>query len=326
MVKKILITGISGFIGRHFTRSIAAKKNLEIHALVRPQTASSRLAEFDDQIVFHQIDLADILALRAFLQENTFDQIYHIGALRGGRNFSRQEFFDANVNATEQIALSAKEKKSDLIYCSSVGVFGAIPLELPANNSTRRQEDNFYHYTKIRSEAIIQNLVLYGLKAVIIRPAISYGAGDYGFPYTLVKLVAKKLMFLPDKPVMIHLTNVEYLASVFQYFTDHDLKPGTAYNVADIEPVYLKDLVDFINTELRKKPYPHRKTIDYKYFAFGEKIARFLRNELWISRFELISKSWYYDIQNTRKDLGIKPPQTIPTFKNVANWYKTGKE
>ncbi|MDO9576267.1 MAG: NAD(P)-dependent oxidoreductase [Candidatus Cloacimonadales bacterium] len=322
MRKKILITGISGFIGSNVARHLLQKKGLEITGLVRPGTNSIRLKDFDDQIQLREIDLENIRDLRNFLDQNVFDQIIHIGALRGGRKFPKQAYFDANVNATEQIALSAKANDSELIFCSSVGVFGAIPLELPANNFTRRQEDNYYHFTKIRAEAIIQKLVLYGLKAVIIRPAISYGVEDYGFPYTLTRLVDKKLMFLPDRDVMIHLTNVEHLANVFLKLSDFDFKPGSAFNIADVQPVKLPDLVNFISEELHGKPYPKSRTIDYRIFEKAENLARFMKNELWISRFELISKSWFYDVQPAREEFGLKAFKTIPGFHVVTDWYK----
>jgi nucleoside-diphosphate-sugar epimerase len=323
MSKKILITGVSGFIGRNVTRLLLRKKGLELSGLIRPGTDASRFEEFGNKVQLHEVDLADIKALRTFLENNTFEQIFHIGALRGGRKFSNQTYFDANVNATEQIALSAKKNNSELIFCSSVGVFGAIPLELPANNFTKRQEDNYYHFTKIRAEAIIQKLVLYGLKAVIIRPAITYGEGDFGFPFTLTKLVDKKMMFLPDRDVIIHLTNIEHLAGVFEKLTDHDFKTGAAFNVADAEPVKLINLVNFISNELFGKPYPKSKIIDYRFFERAENIARFFKSELWISRFELISKSWFYDVQPTRDEFGLKTYKTIPTFQIVTDWYKS---
>lgn len=323
---KILITGVSGFIGRHLARLITSKKGYEVHGLIRPGTSNQRISEFADKIIFHEIDLTDISGLKKFLSTNTYDYIYHIGALRGGRKFKKKDYFNANVNATEQIAISAQLTQAKLIFCSSVGVFGAIPLELPANNKTKKQEDNYYHYTKILAEAIIQKMVLYGLQAVIIRPAITYGIGDFGFPYTLIKLIDKKLLFLPNKEMMIHLTKVEYLAEIFYKLLDTDFTSGAAYNAADQEPVKLFDLASYINKELKGKDYPENRIIDAKYFNWGIETSRWLKNELWTARFELISKSWYYDIELTRKDLGVKPPGTIPAIKNVIQWYqKKGK-
>ncbi|MBC8415559.1 MAG: NAD(P)-dependent oxidoreductase [Candidatus Cloacimonetes bacterium] len=324
MSEKILITGSSGFIGRNVLRQLLQKK-YEITALIRPRTTAARIAEFTANVKFVEIDLADIAKLKAFLETNVFDIIIHIGAIRGGRNCSKTNFFNTNVNATEQLVLNAQHYNSAFIFCSSVGVFGAIPLELPANNSTKRQPDNYYHFTKIRAESIIQKHVLYGLKAAIIRPAITYGIGDFGFPHTLIKLIDKKLLYLPDTDVRIHLTDVDLLSQAFLKLTESDFTPGVAYNVADKEPVELHELANFISKELRGQPYPGKKNIDKKYFRRGEKISRFFHNELWTARFELISKSWYYDTIEAYNDLLLKSIETIPNFKAVTDWYKQSK-
>ncbi len=325
MSKNILITGISGFIGKHVTRELLSKK-YDLTAIIRPETKPERISEFKNQVNFVEIDLTDIDGLRSYLEEHSFEAIIHIGAIRGGRKFSKNEYFDANVNATEQLIINAQNNNSRFIFCSSVGVFGAIPGELPANNSTPKKNDNYYHYTKIQSEALIQRYVLYDLNAVIVRPAITYGLGDFGFPFSLVKLVDKNLMFLPNNEVIIHLTNIELLVQTFTKLIEFNYKPGMQYIVADKNPVNLHKLVNFICEELKGKTYSDKKSISEKFFKRGEKIARYLKNELWISRFELISKSWYYDVSKVYKELSLQPVSTIPNFKIVTNWYKQLKE
>jgi len=325
MSKNILITGVSGFIGKHVARELLLKK-YDLTAIIRPETKPERISEFNNHVNFVEIDLTDIDGLRSYLKEHSFDTIIHIGAIRGGRKFSKKEYFDANVNASEQLIINAQINNSRFIFCSSVGVFGAIPNELPANNSTLKKNDNYYHYTKIQSEALIQKYVLYDLNAVIVRPAITYGLGDFGFPFSLVKLVDKNLMFLPNNEVIIHLTNIELLVQTFTKLVEFNYKPGTQYIVADKNPVNLHELVNFICKELKGKTYSDKKSISEKFFKRGEKIARYLKNELWISRFELISKSWYYDVSKVYKELLLQPVSTIPNFKIVTNWYKKLKE
>jgi len=322
MTNKILITGISGFIGRNVLRQLMQSYE-SITAIIRPGTKSERIEEFVDKVEFAEIDLTDIPTLKTYLDENSFEIIIHIGAVRGGRKLSNSEYFDANVNATEQLVINARDNDSKFIFCSSVGVFGAIPLELPANNSTKRQEDNYYHFTKIRAEAIIQKYVLYGLKAAIIRPSITYGKDDYGFPYTLTKLIGKKLLFLPDQDVIIHLANINLITQSFIKLIEIDYQPGISYNVADSHPIELHKLADFINNELKGKPYSSKRNIDIKYFQKGEKIARFFKSELWKARFQLISRHWYYDVGNSYIDLSLNETDTIPNFKLVTDWYKS---
>jgi len=321
MINKILITGISGFIGRNVLRQLVQNYD-GITAIIRPGTKQERIEEFIDKVRFVKIDLTDIPKLKAYLDENIFEVIIHIGAIRGGRKFDNTDYFDANVNATEQLVINAKNNDSKFIFCSSVGVFGAIPLELPANNFTKRQEDNYYHFTKIRAEAIIQKAVLYGLKAAIVRPSITYGINDFGFPFTLTKLIDKKLLFLPDQDVIIHLANIGVIAQAFLKLLEIDFQSGACYNVADSNSVELHKLADFINNELKGKSYSDRRNVDIRYFNKGEAIAGFFKSELWIARFQLISKHWYYDVANSYKDLSLRETKTIPDFKIVTDWYK----
>ncbi len=323
-MKTILLTGITGFIGKNVAKRLY--QNYQITAIVRPSTAVNRLSFFENKVKFVEIDLTDIKTLKTFLDKNKFDYIVHIGALRGGRKFSKEDYHKANVFSTEQLVLNAMKNDSKLLFCSSVGVFGAIPLELPANNLSPRQEDNYYHKTKIISEAIIQKYVLSGkLNAYILRPAIVYGSGDFGFPYTLIKLIEKKLLVFPNKPFRIHMTHIELITDAFVKALESECISGKQWIIADEVPVLFSNLVDFISNKIHHKDYPRNRRIEPFWFELGIKVSRFFKNELWVSRFELISKNWFYDVKEANEDLHLKHFTTIPSFKTVIDWYKIEK-
>nr|MDK2851390.1 hypothetical protein [Candidatus Cloacimonadota bacterium] len=320
---KLLITGITGFVGREVLKAII-DSDWEITAIIRPKTRASRYQEFADKIAIKELDLADTNSLRDYLQSSDFDTIMHIGALRGGRKASRAQYYRCNVSSTEQMVDYCVKHDARLIFCSSVGVFGAIPEELPANNQSRKNPDNYYHFTKIEAEKVINRAVLHGLTAAIIRPSITYGKGDHGFPYQLVKMVAKYRFPMINKSVWIHLCHIEALVEAFKWCLEEDFTSGMAWNVADRESVQLKALVNFISRQIHKKNYPSFLTVDRFFFALGERISRFLKNELFISRFELISKSWFYDVQDyydAMQKKGIKPHYTIPDIQITIDDY-----
>jgi len=322
---KVLFTGITGLIGRAvLSEFLARHPDCEVCALVRPQTETARLASVPGSVRLMRIDLADTPTLKDFLFTNDFDTIMHIGALRGGRKFSQSEYLRSNTYSTEQMVEYCLAKNSRLIFCSSVGVFGAIPRELPANDETERNPDNYYHFTKIESERIINKAILTGLQAAIVRPSITYGKGDKGFPYQLVKMVHHYRFPLSNKRVWIHLCHIEAVVRAFIWLAEHDWKSGLTLNVADREPVQLQALVDFISRQLHNRNYPNYLQFDRTLFAWGEKIARLFGNELWISRFELISKSWFYDVRayyQLMEAQGEKPHFTIPEFKLTIEDY-----
>ena len=322
---RILITGISGFVGKETARQIVKNSENHVVGLIRPNTDKQRISEFKDKINFIEVDLCDINSLKIELESQTFDIVVHIGALRGGRPDTKDKYYLANVEATAVIANYCLEHNARLIYCSSVGVFGAIPKKLPADDSTLRQDDNYYHFTKIRSEAIIEDLNKLGLDSVIIRPAITYGIGDYGFPYTLCKLVDKKIMLLSSQEVKIHLTNVHSLATAFTYFVTNKTGSGKRYIVADRNPILLSELVQHISQKIHHSPYSKNKKVPAKLFALSRQIAKFLKNELFVSRFELISQSWFYDVEETYKDIPLENIETLDNFDEVINWYLGSK-
>lgn len=321
----ILITGISGFVGKETATELLKKPENKITGLIRPQTDTSRIAAFQNLVNFVHIDLCDIHSLKTFLDTSNFDAVIHIGALRGGRPDSKDKYYLANVEATSVIAHYCLKNNAKLIYCSSVGVFGAIPSELPANENTPRKNDNYYHFTKIRSEEIINELYQKGLKAIIIRPAITYGKGDFGFPYTLCKLVDKKLMLLPHKDVYIHLTNVHELAKAFAHSLDPDIPNASKFIIADKNPVKLSELVDLISLNIHNKAYPKSRVIPSIFFKLATNIAKFFKSEIFISRFELISQSWFYDVENSYNILSIDAKDSLKCFTEVVDWYKEGK-
>jgi nucleoside-diphosphate-sugar epimerase len=321
MQKTLLITGITGLIGRSvLDELISGKYGFQISAMVRPGTIDSRLNIQHPSLNLVFLDLSDIKGLYSHLAETKYDNIIHIGALRGGRSSSREIYYKTNIEATEQLVEAALLNKSRFIYCSSVGVFGAIPEELPANNECPYKEDNYYHYTKIQCEKFINRAILKGLDAVIIRPSITYGKGDRGFPYQLVRLVRNRIFLNSNKHIWMHLCNIDTIKTAFvNLVTTKTNITGKSYNIADVEPVQQKELVSFIYRQAYNKNYPEYLRIDNRILVFGEKVARFLHNELWTSRFELIAHSWFYQVSDAYADLDLPYHFTIPDFKLITS-------
>lgn len=320
---KLLITGITGFVGAAVLREIITEGH-EITALVRPNTEISRYQEFSGKIAIQELSLSDTAMLRDYLIGSDFDTILHIGALRGGRKASREEYYRSNVSSTEQMVDYCLKHKARLIFCSSVGVYGAIPEELPANSQTHKNPDNYYHYTKIEAEKIIGKAILHGLQAAIVRPSITYGKGDRGFPYQLIKMVARHRFPLINKRIWIHLCHIDALVIAFKLCLGKEFETGLVWNVADREPVQLNALVNFISRQLHNKNYPSILTMDRMLFGFGERLARLCKNELFVSRFELISKSWFYDVQSYYKvieAMDLNPHYTIPDIQITIDDY-----
>jgi GDP-4-dehydro-6-deoxy-D-mannose reductase len=83
-MKKILITGISGFVGGHFVQYLTTHHHdLEIHGISRSKPAWDFVntpPELLDSHFFHRADLNDIPKIKLFIEEIQPDYILHLAA------------------------------------------------------------------------------------------------------------------------------------------------------------------------------------------------------------------------------------------------------
>ena len=320
---KVLITGITGLIGNLLAKKLL-NGNYDLIGLIRPGTDKKRLGDVQDnnKLELIEVDLADNFTLKEKIKKIEFDAVLHIGAIRGGRKFPRETYYLANVAATDILMDRANELNAKFVFCSSVGVFGAIPKTVPANNSSEKQKDNYYHLTKILSEKMLKKQVEEGLRGIIVRPTITYGIGDYGFPYTLIKMIDKKIMFLPTQDIKLHLGDVETITNIFIEVLKKNIEPGKEYIAADSKPISLYKLTNFIYSNLKGRETKYPQKMPTSLFRIGEFFSKKINSELWTARFQLISKNWYYDVSNTYKDLELTTSKTLPQFKRIIEWYK----
>ncbi len=80
-MKKILITGITGFVGSHLADLLLENPENEIFGLKRPNSQQRNIHHIVDKISLHDGDLIDQTSLIKLIQDTQPDEIYHLGAL-----------------------------------------------------------------------------------------------------------------------------------------------------------------------------------------------------------------------------------------------------
>jgi hypothetical protein len=83
---------------------------------------------------------------------------------------------------------------------------------------------------------------------------------------------------------------------------------------ADVEPVHLRDLVDWIHGHFYGRPYPRFLRLPDWTFQLAFRLFQGLGNEKWSDRLALISRDWYYQSADTYCLLGIQPVSTREAF------------
>jgi nucleoside-diphosphate-sugar epimerase len=323
MRKKILLTGASGFIGSNTAEYLA-----ERHNVISPIRSNSLykqnvqiLRDMGGKII--EGNFYDEVVLKRIF-EGGVEVVIHLAAIRGETDVSKEEYNKVNVEATRLLLQYAqKYKASKFIFCSSVGVLGTIPKNIPASTTDAVSPDNLYHHSKWEAENIVRQYHNDSFNTCILRPTITYGENDNGFIPKLISLVRNKRFILPSKSVFIHLLNIRSLRKFIADLVEADKLDGNSYIVADKQPVRLSDLVNKISQAVQNKDYPLFLRVPPFIFSWSRYLLKLTGRSQLLTSLQLISQNWTYDISVTEANLGYQPIDTLESIDSTINNFLT---
>ena len=312
-MKKILLTGATGYLGRRVLRALLAQG----HTILAPVRNAADLSGFsgEKKLLILQGDFHS----DAILDEAAFfgpDVIVHLAEMGPGSKGSLKEFQKVNVDATEALVNFALEAEIErFVYCSCTGVYGTIPCRLPADPWTAAMPDDNYHLSKHRAEKIVFSTLKDYVPFVILRPSIMYGPGLDGFLPKLTKMVKGKYFPLVKKNIEIHLTHVQTLVDVLEKSVECEVDKECIVNVADEESVPLRDVVLMIYSHYHGGDYPRWLRWSAGLFSFCEGLAKMGHLEHSRKRVRRISNSWIYDVITLKQAFPVKLNDTMTSIK-----------
>lgn len=77
--RKVLVTGGAGFIGANLVRRLISQ-NFQVHALIRPDTNTSKIADILSRLKKHEVDLREAVKLKKIVREISPEIIFHLAA------------------------------------------------------------------------------------------------------------------------------------------------------------------------------------------------------------------------------------------------------
>jgi nucleoside-diphosphate-sugar epimerase len=160
----LLITGGTGFIGRHLLDRLSAA-NIPTRCLTRGTGFPFLQAEFVRGDLVTGAGLADAL--------HGVDTVIHLAgvtkALRPG------DYYAGNGRATETLVRAIAGKPIRLIHVSSLAAAGPATGGVPLDEDAPPHPVSHYGKSKLEAEFIVRKLVP---DAVIVRPPVVYGPRD----------------------------------------------------------------------------------------------------------------------------------------------------
>ena len=323
---KILLTGASGFIGRHLTRKLLARGH-QLRLLTRSKQAIAPDIASRSQVQIAQADLTRPESL-AELLEGGIEVVYHLAGILGQAGIKDEVYWAINYQATKNLlqrCLQAKGLKR-FIHCGSAGVQGPISNP-PADESYPYAPSNIYETTKAEAEkAVLACHREHGLPVVVLRPEFVYGPQDLHVLGLFRAVAGGRFVFFGGGETLLHPTYIDDVIQGLYLALENDQALGQVYIIAAERAVTVKELAWQIADTLGvRRPFSLP-------LWFGAILAGAFEVAGYLSpvqlpfnkaRFKYLTQNRSFDISKAKRELGYRPRFDLAAgVKATVDWYK----
>jgi nucleoside-diphosphate-sugar epimerase len=330
-MKKILITGASGFIGGFLVEE-ALRQGLNVYVSVRETSDLSYLT--DKRIVFINLKLEDKRSIKLRLLEiGGMDYIiYNAGVTK---NCDKKYFNKVNYQFTKNLIevlyeLNIIPKK--FVQISSLASYGPGNEKtlIPIKESDTPKPVSLYGISKLKAEQYIKSLK--DFPYLIFRPTGVYGPREKDY-YAMYKSINNGFeIYIGNKDQHITFIYVKDLVRLIIESLNSDIVQKS-YFVTDLKNYTLCEFNKIVKNELGKKTITivFSKKLVKLIAYFNEKLSCFLFNRipsLNTEKFKEISqKNWLCDSNELVKDFNFKPNYELEHgIHETIEWNKQKKQ
>lgn len=325
-MKKVLVTGATGFLGSRLVEKLSNIKGLEIVATGR--TLKTENISKKSNLEYILGDLKDTLFIDRIT--NGLDAIIHTAALSAQMG-NPKDFYDTNIKVTKNLLKAAKAKKvKKFIFISSPSVYFRFKHQLDLKESDVLPKPiNTYSSSKREAEKLVQSS---GIPHVILRPRALIGRGDKVIIPRILRAHSEgRLMRMGDETNRVDITPVSNVVDAIILALDAEKKAlNQIYNISNGRPELLWPILDKLFLEL--KLAPPTKKISLRLVLVIAKLmelhAKFLNGykepSLTIYGVGTLTMSFGMDISKAKKLLGYEPKQSVQeALDEFVEWYKS---
>lgn len=255
---RILITGISGFVGSHLAEYFLAGGKHEVFGTIKWRSNRENIIHIQDKIKLYECDIKDAFAMKTTLSEIRPDRIFHLAA-QSFVPFSwriPQETLSTNIIGEVNLFESLRELKIDpLIHIAgSSEEYGLVfPEELPIKETNALRPLSPYGVSKVAQDLLAyQYFKSYGLKAVRTRAFNHTGPRrpevfvTSNFAKQIVEIEKgkrKPVIYVGNLNAVRDFSDVRDVVRAYSLALDKGV-PGEVYNIASGKGLKIQELLD----------------------------------------------------------------------------------
>ena len=234
MPKRVLITGASGFYGRHLIPYLNARGYLVRAISRRPLPA---IGGVETQLI-RDINLVQDWERRL----EGIDAVVHLAAMAHMTDKIPDAAYDIiNRQAVRKIAKAAKRNNTKFVFMSSIAAQTSHMSDHVLTESDQCNPTTAYGRAKLAAELDIAAM---DVPFVILRPVLTYGAGVLGNMGRMIKLA-----LMPIPPPFGGIRNkrsllaIENMCAVVEFVLGSDVALRQILLVSDPEPISTPEIV-----------------------------------------------------------------------------------
>jgi nucleoside-diphosphate-sugar epimerase len=325
---RFLITGATGFIGRHVVDA-CGQRNHQVSALVRPSSDTREIEQLGATL--YRGDLNDAAVVRAAVTEA--DVVVHCAAKVGDWG-PVDDYRKVNVEGLRGVLDGCKgQALSRFIHISSLGVYAARHHYGTDENAPlpRRHRDG-YSQSKIEAEQLaLRYYDEFGVPVVVLRPGFVYGPGDRAvMPRLIEGLRQRAVRYVGGRGRRA--LNTIYVGNLMHAIflaIENEQAVGQVFNLGDGEAVTKRRFIEAVADALGL-PHPHLMPpywLGWIVTWCSEKLAR-LRGAkeapiFNFTRLKFLGMNLDFSIEKVRRELGYRPQYSFDdAMVETMDWYK----
>lgn len=319
MMNKVLVTGATGFVGRHLCE-LLSRQGHEVVAAARSLPANHKDLGYELRAV---ADIGEDVDWEPLL--DGVGSVIHLAArvhvMKEQERDPLTAFRSINVDGTKRLLQSdGMRNVKRFVFVSSVKVHGDATFAAPFTANDELAAADPYAQSKREAERALEEIGgNIGLETVIIRPPLVYGPGVGGNFFRLMQMVDKGVPMpfagIDNRRSLVY---VENLCDLIRECLANPSAPGSRLLVSDNADVSTAQLIRLIGASMNKKPRLFRVPESLLQFAAGV-----LGRSAEVSR---LQGSLQVDISETMNALHWRPPVSLGDgIRSTVTWYEEQK-